>query len=83
MKLKDIIIPATKTSDEYVVKVSHKDRINIINELKAMKRGWQEDMHTQSSNNVWYLFVNYLNGYTISINTGEETFFDEVVVNGK
>jgi hypothetical protein len=48
-----------------------------------MKRGWQEDMHTQSSNNVWYLFVNYLNGYTISINTGEEAFFDEVVVNGK
>lgn len=52
MKLKDIIIPATKTSDEYIVKVSHKDRINIINELKAMKRGWQEDMHTQSSNNI-------------------------------
>jgi hypothetical protein len=66
-----------------IATISHKDRLAIIEKLNSFERGWAEDCKVESTNNTWYLFANYLNGFTISISTGEDSIFDDVIVNGR
>lgn len=83
MTFTELINNATKTNREYIATIPHEDRLAIIDKLKSFKRGWTEDCKVESTNNTWYLFANYLNGFTISISTGEDSIFDDVIVNGR
>ena len=83
MTFTELINNATKTNREYIATMSQTDRLAVIDKLKSFKRGWTEDCKIESTNNTWYLFRNYLNGYTISICTGEDSIFDDVIVNGQ
>jgi hypothetical protein len=81
MKLKDIFIKA-KANVELIVTATHQDRLKMVEDLKSM-RGWHIELSTTYKEGEWYLFHNYLNDFTISINTGKDSIYDDIIVNGR
>ena len=81
MELKHLLRNA-RANEELIIPLSQCERFDIIEELRKT-RGWYEDVCVESKTDTWYLFANYLNDFTISIHTGKDDLFDDVIINGR
>lgn len=71
--------PTDSYEKEYVVEGNYETRENIIYSL-TMNEEWEIDCEVSSSNNIWYLFVNHEKKVSVSINCGDDKFFDDIVI---
>lgn len=73
------IIGSLPPTDEYVVEGNYEARENIINHL-MMNKDWDLSCDSSSSDNTWYLFVNENLKASVSINSGANSFYDDIVL---
>lgn len=65
--------------EEVVIPIDYEVRDKIIYHLQNSAE-WEIDTYTTSTKSVWYLFVRDNDNTRISINDGESSFFEDVVI---
>lgn len=80
-EMMDILISSKKTSEfnELNVVGDSDARHNIIFNLSNHK-DWETDCSISSSTNIWYLFKSKDGKYEVSINDGEDSFYNDIVL---
>ena len=73
------IIGSLPPTDEYVVEGNYETRENIISYL-MMNKDWDLSCDSSSSDNTWHLFVNENLKASVSINSGADSFYDDIVL---
>lgn len=65
--------------EEIVIPIDYEVRDKIIYHLQNSAE-WEIDTYATSTKGVWYLFVRDNDNTRISINDGEDSFFEDVVI---
>jgi hypothetical protein len=80
-EMMDILISSKKTSEfnELNVVGDSDARHNIIFNL-SNHQDWETDCSISSSTNIWYLFKSKDGKYEVSINDGEDSFYNDIVL---